>query len=156
MALPFSEKLPINLLSSVFNNTTATYKFYWFIALVEAVEKGKTTISKKELFAKMISNSWFTINYFHLSFGKYDILQDSIKSVKELENLTIDENKDSVYNKLITSNNAQTIRLLNHFNSNVPHWFLSPWFPGKSKVEIYEKSKNYENQRIMKIKAYML
>ena len=34
---------------------------------------------------------------------------------------------------------------LKHFNNNVPHWFLSPWFPGENKQEIYKKSQSYQN-----------
>lgn len=146
MNLPFDSKLPIHLLSAVFSNTTATYKFYWLIALVEIAEQDKATILKKELFAKMISNSWYTINYFQLSFGKQDLLQDSVKVLIDLEGLTIDENRDNIQRKLIASKNPETVKILNHFDVNVPHWFLSPWFGGASKKDIYNNSKTFENK----------
>ncbi|WP_244214297.1 HNH endonuclease domain-containing protein [Pedobacter jejuensis] len=34
-----------------------------------------------------------------------------------------------------------------HFNKQVPHWFLSPWFPqqGETRKSIYEASQTFEN-----------
>ena len=60
----------IEKLISVFNRTTASYKFYWLISIVELVEQGMVEIPKSAIYARMISNSWYTINYFHISFGK--------------------------------------------------------------------------------------
>lgn len=60
-SLPCNPSLPINLLSSCFNNTSATYKFYWFISLIEEVEKGNYQINKQDLFAGMIANAWYTV-----------------------------------------------------------------------------------------------
>lgn len=58
MNLPFSENLPTNKLASSFANTSATYKFYWLIAIIELVENGQIKIKKRDVFARMISNSW--------------------------------------------------------------------------------------------------
>ena len=75
MNLPTSNNLPVQKLSSVFGSTVATYKYYWLIAIIELVEEGNIEIAKKKIFSRMISNSWYTINYFHISFGKQDNLQ---------------------------------------------------------------------------------
>jgi len=40
MNLPFSDTLTTNKLASSFANTSATYKFYWLIAIIELVENG--------------------------------------------------------------------------------------------------------------------
>ena len=74
MNLPSSNNLPIHHLASVFNNTSATYKYYWLIALIELVEEGNINIPKRKIFSRMISNSWYIINYFHISFGKQEKL----------------------------------------------------------------------------------
>lgn len=129
MILPESKELPVNLLAACFNKTSATYKFYWLLSILQAAENGTSIISKRELFTRMISNSWFTVNYFNVSFGKQDLIQDAIRSINKFENITIDEKSETVFQKLITTSNRDTERLLWHFNKNVPHWFLSPWFP---------------------------
>jgi len=41
MNLPHSFKLPIDKLAAVFKSTSATYKYYWLIALIELVEEKK-------------------------------------------------------------------------------------------------------------------
>lgn len=37
MDLPYQEDLPVHLLAGCFNNTSATYKFYWFLAILDRV-----------------------------------------------------------------------------------------------------------------------
>ena len=69
-----TSKNTISKLSSCFRNTSAIHKHYWLLAIIESIEAGKDGINKKELFARMIANSWFTVNYFHVSFGKQEQL----------------------------------------------------------------------------------
>jgi hypothetical protein len=144
--LPHSEHLPVNNLAACFNNTSATYKFYWLLSIIQSLESGKTIISKRELFAGMVSTAWYTVNYFHISFGKQDKLQRAIENIAVHENLTIDANKASVFERLVNSENIQTIRELSYFNNQVPHWFLSPWFPGENQQGIYRNSQEFHNK----------
>ena len=143
MTIPESKNLPIHSLAACFNRTSATYKYYWFLSIIQSVEKGKTSISKNELFACMISNAWYTVNYFKVSFGKQDLIQDTIRAIQKIEKITIDEKQDTVFKKLTTSTKIETARQLLHFDKNVPHWFLSPWFPGMVKSDIYLASKDF-------------
>lgn len=144
-SLPYSDNLPIHKLASIFGNTVATYKFYWFISIIELIEEGKVDIPKKKIFARMVSNSWYTINYFQISFGKQDNLQLAVEKIFKAENLTIDIKKSKLILCLEKSKNFDTIKQLHHFDKNVPHWFLSPWYPKRNKSDIYEKSKGFEN-----------
>lgn len=144
--LPYSDKLPINFLSACFNNTSATYKYYWFLSVIQEVESGKARIPKIDLFIRMIANSWYTVNYFHISFGKQDRLQRAIEYLKVSERIPIDSDKEYIRKHLINSVNPDSLSHLNYFNNQVPHWFLSPWFPRVEKKVIYELSlKFYKN-----------
>ena len=142
--LPNDKNLPIEKLAACFNSKATTYKFYWLLSIVDALEarikSESTMIPKKELFARMISNAWYTVNYFHVSFGVQDKLQSAIESIKNTEGLTIDANKNDIIKKLLNTENSATKQQLFQFNNNVPHWFLSPWFPGEVKSSIYKKS----------------
>lgn len=144
MNLPYSDSLPVNKLASVFASTSATYKFYWFLSLLELVEEGNTVIPKRNIFSRMISNSWYTVNYFHVSFGKQDLIQEAVRAIQKIENLTIDENKSKINAVLENTTNKTTINHLNHFDLNVPHWFISPWFSG-SRSNIYSLSQDFDN-----------
>lgn len=55
MNLPYHPEISISKLSSVFKNTSATYKFYWFWSILEAVEDGQVKIDKKEIFSRMLA-----------------------------------------------------------------------------------------------------
>ena len=148
MNLPTSNILPINKLASVFGSTSATYKFYWLIALIELVEEENIEIPKRKIFSRMISNSWYTINYFHISFGKQDNLQIAVERILKEEKLTIDEKKNKLDFCLENSNNKETLNQLFHFDKNVPHWFLSPWFPKiNNETDNQQKSRIYSDSR---------
>ena len=146
MQLPHKQGLPVNLLAACFNNTSATYKYYWFLSILHFIESGRSKILKRELFAQMISNAWYTVNYFHLSFGVQDRLQRAIVFIKSCENIMIDESKDKISEHLIRTENQNSINQLKYFNNQVPHWFLSPWFPKMNKTEIYKSSQLFSNQ----------
>jgi hypothetical protein len=155
MTLPISKNLPINKLASVFGSTSATYKFYWLIALIELVEEGHIEIQKRKIFSRMISTSWYTINYFHISFGKQDNLQIAVERILREEHLTIDEKKNNLDFCLEHSKNKETMNQLSHFDKNVPHWFLTPWFPkninetdNQQKCRIYTDSKLFVNDAL--------
>jgi len=148
MHLPEIEGLPIKLLAACFNNTSATYKYYWFLSILQALETGNSSILKRELFSRMISNAWFTVNYFHISFGKQDQLQSAIELVKDFEKLMIDDDQERIYHTLIETKNKQSIRQLQYFNNQVPHWFLSPWFPKSTRPNIYLKSQLFKEDCI--------
>lgn len=149
MHLPISQDIPVNLLAASFNNKVATYKFYWLLSILQSVENGQVIIPKIDLFSRMLSNAWYTVNYFHVSFGKQDLIQDAVHKLKTYEGITIDEKQDIIRQKLISSTKKESLRILWHFDKNVPHWFLSPWFPKRQdetdanrKNRIYQESKN--------------
>ncbi|MBF4491481.1 hypothetical protein IR010_02940 [Flavobacterium sp. MR2016-29] len=150
MSLPYSQYLSINKLSSVFANTSASYKFYWFLAILELVEEGSTQIDKQRIFARMISNSWYTVNYFHISFGKQDLIQEAVKAILRIENLKINENRSIINSVLENTQEIETLKLLNHFDKNVPHWFISSWFSG-NRSEIYFLSQNFDHGCIYRL-----
>lgn len=145
MELPHQNNLSINLLAACFNNTSATYKFYWFLSILNHVEQGEITISKRQLFADMIAHSWFTVNYFHISFGKQDKLQQAIEKIKSLEDLTIDADRSLIYERLANFGQKETEKVLQHFNSEVPHRFLSPWFKANNMKLTYQYSQDFTN-----------
>lgn len=148
MNLPGEDNLPVHLLAACFNNTSATYKFYWFLALIGRVEIGEVEIKKNDLFAEMVAHSWFTVNYFHVSFGKQDKLQQAIEKIRGQENLTVDADRNSIFKTLSVTNNKNTIKELRYFNSEVPHRFLSPWFRANDLNLAYEYSQAYTNSCI--------
>jgi hypothetical protein len=93
----------------------------------------------------MLSNAWYTVNYFQVSFGQQDLIQSTVRQLKSIEGINIDEQRATIQHRLIHSDNKETRKLLFHFDNQVPHWFLSPWYPAKGKREIYLLSQSEEN-----------
>ena len=67
----------------------------------------------------------------------------------------IDEKKNKLETCIENSTNKETINQLLHFDKNVPHWFLSPWFPrinnetnNQQKNRIYSDSKSFINNSL--------
>lgn len=145
MILPSQPNLATNLLAACFNNTSATYKFYWFLAILNRVEQGEVAINKQHLFADMVAHSWFTVNYFHVSFGKQDKLQQAIEKIRFLEDLTVDADRLQIFKRLTKSDNKSTLKELSYFNSEVPHRFLSPWFKADDMKIVYQISQTFNN-----------
>ncbi|HTK19197.1 MAG TPA: HNH endonuclease domain-containing protein [Mucilaginibacter sp.] len=145
MNLPYQPNLPIHLLAACFNKTSATYKFYWFLSIISKVEAGVTTINKRDLFIEMIAHSWFTVNYFHISFGKQDKLQVAIDRIKTIEHIPVDAKRQQIINALLASGNKETFKHLQYFNSEVPHRFLSPWFNAADMLQAYQYSQALTN-----------
>ncbi len=150
MNLPYSSLLPIQNLAACFNDTAATYKYYWLLSILQEVENGHSNVPKRNLFARMISNAWYTVNYFHVSFGKQDQIQKAIHEIKTFERITIDEKQNLINKHLMLTTQRDTVKTLNHFDKNVPHWFMSPWFPNSKgetdasrKKRIYIQSKTF-------------
>ena len=114
--LPESKNLPIEKLASVFNNTSATYKFYWFLAIIDSVENGKTEICKEELFIKMLSIPWYTVNYFNISFGSQDLIQRAIKQIILLTGIPISEKQHKIVQVLKATSNPEIKTLIYHFD----------------------------------------
>lgn len=146
--LPNNSFLPISNLARVFNNTSATYKYYWFLAIIDCVEENQNEIDKEKLFIKMMSIPWYTVNYFHVSFGSQDLIQQTIVELIKITGLSISEKKSTIEKRLKDSTNFNIKKLINHFDKNVPHWFLSPWYPGSKRNEIYALSKEFINKPI--------
>lgn len=112
MDLPYSNILPVDKLSQCFKNTTNSYKFYWFLAILEEITQNqKTELKMSDLALRMVSLVWYPLDYYKLSFGKQDgfkkiarkitskvQINNSVKSgdlIKQIEsNLTQNEQKE--------------------------------------------------------------
>lgn len=151
MNLPQNIKLPVSSLSRIFENTTATYKFYWFVAIMDIVVKEhKTRISFGEIIAGMIAESWYPIHYFKLSFGKSDSLFVKSLEIQKEYQISIESDKEKIKN-LLVDNLKETKKFLKIFSINVPYRFLSPWIRYTYDEEVIAKSQLFENNALYAI-----
>jgi hypothetical protein len=145
--IPVDQKIDTARLSQVFNNTSATYKFFWFISILEIyAATGNSRITFKEVIARMVANAWYPIHYFRLSFGQQDSLFEKCKLLQQNFPLRIDEDKNKVQKKVLELFNDSVANAhLNVFQLNVPYRFLSPWISFRSNADLIARSQQFEN-----------
>lgn len=137
MNLPSSNKLPIQHLSSVFNDTTNSYKFYWFLSILNSVKKQNTEkIIIDDLVIEMIANVWYPINYYRITFGKQDTFSTKIEGIKKEFGIKKEINKEELINLLSEKRkNSNIKKLINDLARYVPYRFLTPWFSSELRGE---------------------
>jgi len=147
MQLPQDTKLEIKRLAQIYNNTVATYKYYWFISILDIVVKEqRRNLSFWEIIVGMITEAWYPIHYFRLSFGKSDSLYNQIIELQKELNIAIDANKNEIKKQIINNiENPRIKSLLRVFTLNVPYRFLSPWISYTTDSEIITLSQSYLN-----------
>lgn len=85
------------IISQIFKKTVATYKYYWFVSILDIVVKEKRRqISFWEIIVGMIVEAWYPIHYFRLSFGKSDSLYMQIIEIQKELNIPIDAKKSHI------------------------------------------------------------
>lgn len=146
--LPSSGSLDISSLSRIFNNTVATYKYYWFLAILDQhVKDGKSRINMWDIIISMIANAWYPVHYFKLSFGKSDSMYKAIHGIRSLTGLPIDAGREIIQERLKTEfekGNKDLKKELKVFSLNVPFRFLSPWIRTDSNKEMVVRSQSFE------------
>lgn len=90
--LSSSSVLDVHSLQRVFRNTTASYKFLWFLSVLDLVKErapaqnGFLRLSTVDIFARMVAKAWIPTQRFKLSFGKFDRIIEIIEALKNPEN----------------------------------------------------------------------
>lgn len=148
MTLPQSEELSTSAMNRVFDDTTATYKFYWLLALLDMhVKEQLDEMLALKVAARMVAYAWYPIEYFNLSFGKGDSMETIIPKVAELTGITVDdklEDKNNVITDAVFANRhvkSEVKKLI----KNVPFWFQSPWIRTSDPKEMQIRSQSLEN-----------
>lgn len=153
MEIPLHDTLPVNAMSRIFKSTTATYKFYWFIGILDLFVKwNKTRFSAWEVVIQIVANAWYPVCYFHLSFGKLESLYKAIVNIqKECGiplNISPNELSDWLRKHIKDAFIVSELKVLLY---NVPYRFLSPWIKTSDDDEMVRRSQKLENDCLYKI-----
>ena len=138
MQIPQSHILTTRHLNRVFDKTVATYKYYWFLGILDLyVKQGKTRMNVWEIMISMVANAWYPVNYFRLSFGKSESLYDAILALQRENNIPINIGMKDLTILLQTLTKRSDIRKqLNFLQMNVPFRFLRPWIDTSDDHEV--------------------
>ncbi|MBR2193268.1 MAG: HNH endonuclease [Bacteroidaceae bacterium] len=147
MHIPQSDILTTNRLGKIFASTAATYKFFWFVSIMQIHAKSDNPrISVWDIVIRMVANAWYPIHYFRLSFGKNDSLFDIVMNLQHITQIPIDANVETIISGLIKRIEDRRIRgHLNTLTQNVPFRFLSPWVKYTWDEDVIKRSQMLEN-----------
>lgn len=133
-SLPHHDVLPLTALVGTFKKTTNSYKFYWFLALLKAIEEGQLSngkIAMPQLFAKMIGQCWHTVALYKLSLGTMDKLGTNVANFMQQFSDTLDARSAPKDIEACLLASTKAMKELNYLKSNVPYRFLSTFFKGQ-------------------------
>jgi hypothetical protein len=138
---PNHQQLRIDALAQLFNDTSNSYKLYWFWALLEQAQKPKPTILYKDLLIRMVSLSWHTVVYYKLSLGGSDQLPEIMKrmlAISDLHELSRQEEIEDYLHTCwgardATPEEKQLIAKVKGLQGYVQYRLLSPFFADLSR-----------------------
>ena len=125
-------------LNRVFDNTAASYKFFWFLAVLELSRMSHGQLSLRELFVEMAAQAWHPVNLFRLSFDTknadekcVDQLQGVLREIAANEAKLSDGLRPNSSLIEIRSRLHGYMRELGFLGDLVPMRFLSPFVNGR-------------------------
>lgn len=147
MRIPQSDILTTNRLEKVFSNTVATYKYFWFVSIMQIhAQTDNPRIGVWDIVIRMVANAWYPIHYFRLSFGKSDSLFDIVMELHRITQIPIDASAETIIRELTNGLNDKQIRKrLNILTQNVPYRFLRPWIDTSDDKEMVRRSQSLEH-----------
>ncbi len=89
--LPIADNLPIDRLASIFNNKTNSYKYLFFIALLNLLEESAFStkvFNVDEIYTEMLTIAWYPHTFFKLNFGSQDKIGTLLDNIKDTGSLT--------------------------------------------------------------------
>lgn len=146
--LPIFSNLPTGALAAIFNNTSTSYKLYWFYAILEAIKENKQEIIINELTAKMIALTWYSVHFYKISLGKQDKLADAIHVIKKITDLKEDDQPAEVFRVILENleRSKELRKVCSNLQRYVPYRFLTP-FVEKSLKVVKQKDHSIKNSK---------
>lgn len=137
MNLPSYKQLEIKCLNSIFQDTTNSYKFYWFLSILdEVVINGKTNISFHDLSLSMLSKVWYPLDYYKLSFGKQDGLKPIAQFLNDILDIDNSVNSPLLENQITSKLGIEEQNLLSNRIKSIIRWvpyrFIRPFYAKES------------------------
>ncbi|WP_288087365.1 HNH endonuclease domain-containing protein [Roseiflexus sp.] len=130
-SLPYSSHLPVSALAASFNDVTNSYKFYWFLSILEKIkDEQRRTLPILDLLAHMLAMVWYPTNYFRLSFGKQDRLGGIAVLLGKRAGLPMNAAADLIAEAVLrhVSSDDDLGKSILNLARYVPYRFLRPFF----------------------------
>ena len=149
------ESINTERLNALFRNTSTSYKFFWFLSLIEEIslQDEPEWINALDIAKDMVALAWHPIIAEDLSMGKTDSLGKIASQIRNLIEIAPDAKISDVEAAIRNSlDNPDVKKALMPLLNNVPYRFLSPWINESNDKKMMMRSQNYENGCIYALK----
>lgn len=128
--IPQSDSVATEKLTQIFNKTTNSYKYLWFLSLLNCIDfKNTRSFTIEEIIFEMLKISWYPINYYRLSFGVQDKIIDRIRQCQSVLRLNQKSSGEEILNSLrIHRADPEILQIVETLSKYVPYRLLTPWF----------------------------
>jgi len=132
---PFLHTQPLN---RVFDNVAASYKFFWFLSVLELSRTSNAQLCLQDIFVEMAAQAWHPANLFRLNFDTKDTNEKCVDQLQRvLREVAAKEAK--IPDGLRPNSSLVEIRVrlqgyaseLHFLGNLVPIRFLSPFVSGR-------------------------
>ncbi|GKU24363.1 hypothetical protein CFOLD11_11890 [Clostridium folliculivorans] len=154
-SLPSSNFVDSRTFSRLLNDdkVVASYKMYWFLAILKEVSIGNRDIKFRTLIARMIVSAWYPIMQYKLSFGAFDNLKKLVSYIADNYEVSANCDEEKLFNTINTVQDKELEKMIRELTYLVPYRLLSPFFEeelkgmpkGEKKRLIVELSQGNEN-----------
>ena len=82
---------------------TNSYKYFWFLTILELIESSDSDgiLSLEDISIRMLSNVWYPLNFYKLSFGKQDGFKPLMQIVNGKINVDNTSSSDPLYEQIV-------------------------------------------------------
>ncbi len=112
--LPENEGLNVAAFSRLFDKTTTSYKYVFFLSLLDILRRrnfdAESPISFRELLIEILVNAWYPHTYFKLSFGTQDKIAIKLDSLAlNLDKPAFDESEKELLREELSKRNLDSL-----------------------------------------------
>ena len=130
--LPPSDSLNIPALARLFNDTTNSYKYLFFLSLLDILRRHHfqptSPIAFFDLIVEMLANAWFPHSYFKLSFGSQDKIAQQLDALALVVEAPVVQFKDPDKTLLRQAIARQDLKdTITHLRRYVPFRLIIPF-----------------------------
>ncbi len=137
-----NESIDVSILNSMFANTTTSYKYLWFMAIISLAKEGNTLLlNYRDILIRMVALAWPMVLVDEIHLGERDKMSKYINEIHRTTSLTFNSSSRDVINYLTQNYYTHRIeQILSPLLKNVPYRFLSPWIRYTSDEEVKARS----------------
>ena len=149
------EHLNIKQFSSMLDNPSQCYKFYWLEAILQLMkDTGERAFRFEDIIDRMITNAWYTVTMYHLHLGPgridnehSDKVEDAVITLKKAAPALAETAKREEIVRHLHIHHNEVLFAKNELTKNVPYRLLSPF------LNVAEKNSWYKRDRMIEIIA---